>query len=219
MRTKPHRTLSPLALVVLSLLRERPMHPYEMHQTFRDHHTDEVIKLRAGSLYHTVERLHGLGLIRAVETARAGRRPERTVYAITDHGRDEFATEIRQLLSVPEKEYPLFGAAMELLDNVEPAEAAHLLEQRAVVLEGDIAAYDQVKAVLTKSGLDRISLIEVEYGQAMRRAELAWCQQLVDEINGGVLRWRVPSADPDPTPEPPAPDDRRRGAKSQQEKA
>ena len=216
MRTKPHRTLTPLALVVLSLLRERPMHPYEMQQTIRDHHTDEVIKLRAGSLYHTVERLHGLGLIRAVETARAGRRPERTVYTITESGRDEFATEIRQLLSLPEKEYPVFGAAMEMLDTVEPAEAAHLLSKRVVVLEGEIAAYDQVKALLTKQGLGRISLIEVDYGQAMRRAELAWCQQLVDEIQGGVLRWRVPDAEAS-TPENDAPDDSRR-AVDQQEK-
>ena len=91
MRYKPHRTLTPLALVVLGLLRERPMHPYEMQQTIRDEHTDQVIKLRAGSLYHTVERLQTLELITAVETARAGRRPERTVYAITEEGRDEFS--------------------------------------------------------------------------------------------------------------------------------
>ena len=57
MRAKPHRTLTPLALAVLRLLHERPMHPYEMHQLVRDRGTDFAIKVRAGSLYHAVERL------------------------------------------------------------------------------------------------------------------------------------------------------------------
>ena len=86
MRARPHRTLTPLALAILRLLHERPMHPYEMHQLVRDRGTDFVIKVRAGSLYHAVERLAMLGLIAPVETGRDGRRPERTVYAITDAG-------------------------------------------------------------------------------------------------------------------------------------
>ena len=57
--------------------------------------------VRAGSLYHTVERLHRLALIEPVETGREGRRPERTVYAITDAGRDEFTSNLRDLLRFP----------------------------------------------------------------------------------------------------------------------
>ena len=54
MKNRPHRTLTPLALAVLDLLQERHMHPYEMQQTIRERCTDHVIKVRAGSLYHTV---------------------------------------------------------------------------------------------------------------------------------------------------------------------
>ena len=63
MRTNQPHTLTPLALAVLELLLERPMHPYEMHQTIRDRYTDQVVKVRAGSLYHMVERLHRTELI------------------------------------------------------------------------------------------------------------------------------------------------------------
>ena len=34
---------NPLALAVLALLSERPMHPYEMAQTMRERHPEEVI--------------------------------------------------------------------------------------------------------------------------------------------------------------------------------
>ncbi len=184
--------LTPLALAVLELLLERDMHPYELHQLIRDRHIDHVIKVRAGSLYHTVERLHRQQLIEPVETARAGRRPERTVYAITELGRDEFAARLRDLIQRPEPEYPVFGAAAEMLHTLDPGQAVELLERRTVALEGMIAAYDQVRATLGKNGLERVLLLEIEYARAMRRAELAWVRELIDDIRGGALTWSAP---------------------------
>ena len=47
----PVRKLSsPLALAVLVLLYERPMHPYEMAATLRERRKEDSIKLRYGSL-------------------------------------------------------------------------------------------------------------------------------------------------------------------------
>ena len=189
MRAKPHRTLTPLALAVLRLLHERPMHPYEMHQLVRDRGTDYVIKVRAGSLYHTVERLHRLALIEPVETGREGRRPERTVYAITDAGRDEFTSNLRDLLRFPAEEFPVFASALEMLGAVEPTVARRLLAQRAMALEAELAGTEQVVGSLTKSGLGRVAIIEGEYVQHMCRAELTWVRQLIADIDAGGLDW------------------------------
>jgi DNA-binding PadR family transcriptional regulator len=196
MSAPPAGALTPLALAVLELLLERAMHPYEMHQLFRDRHMDHVIKVRAGSLYHTVERLHRLHLVEPVETARAGRRPERTVYAITEQGRDAFAARLRDLIQRPESEYPVFGAAVEMLHTLDPAEAAALLERRTVAVEALIAAHDQVIATLGKSGLERVMLVEIEYAQAIRQAELAWIRGLVEDIREGALIWSAPGTPP-----------------------
>jgi DNA-binding PadR family transcriptional regulator len=189
MRTKPHRTLTPLALTVLRLLQERPMHPYEMQQVIRDRCTDYVVKVRAGSLYHTIERLHRLGLIQPVETGREGRRPERTVYAVTETGRDEYQTNLRDLVRYPEDEYPVFGAAVEMLGTLKAADAVRLLEQRITAMEAELAAYEQVATSLAKRGVPRVQTVEIEYMQAMRRAELAWVRQLVEETRSGDLPW------------------------------
>jgi DNA-binding PadR family transcriptional regulator len=191
MRARPHRTLTPLALAVLRLLHERPMHPYEMHQLVRDRGTDFVIKVRAGSLYHTVERLHGLGLIEPVETGREGRRPERTVYAITGTGRDEFVTNLGDLLRLPVEEYPVFAAALEMLAALDVTAARRLLEQRTIALEAEIAGSEQIIATLTKRGLGRINLIENEYVAHMCRAELAWVRGLIADIDAGELDWKA----------------------------
>jgi DNA-binding PadR family transcriptional regulator len=86
---KPTHPSNPLALAVLALLFERPMHPYEMGVILKQRHKEESIKLRYGSLYTVIDLLLKRGLIVAKEIARDGRRPERTVYDITPAGRDE----------------------------------------------------------------------------------------------------------------------------------
>src|SRR5206468_754012 len=78
---------TPLALAVMNLLMERPMHPYEMKSTMKERGHDQVIRLKGGSIYDTVERLEAGGFIKSQETSREGRRPERTVYSITEAGR------------------------------------------------------------------------------------------------------------------------------------
>src|ERR1700716_3424767 len=89
---------TPLALAVMNLLMERPMHPYEMKTKMKERGPAQGIKLKGGSIYDTVERLEEGGFIQAQATSREGRRPERTVYAITEAGRDEIMAWLRGLL-------------------------------------------------------------------------------------------------------------------------
>ena len=103
---RPTRPSNPLALAVLALLFERPMHPYEMGVILKQRHKEESIKLRYGSLYTVIELLLRRAFIAARETGRDGRRPERTVYEITPAGRDELRTWMAELIAEPVKEYP-----------------------------------------------------------------------------------------------------------------
>jgi DNA-binding PadR family transcriptional regulator len=184
------RPLTPLALAVLHMLSERPMHPYEMRQQIRDHGIDYTIKVTHGSLYHTVERLAERGFIEAVETSRAGRRPERTVYAITEAGQDEALAQLRSMIARPVQEYPALGAALAFARMLPPEELALLLRRRTVAVEAGIAAHDTIIDGLRKQGVDRVGLIEVEYCQALLRAELDWLRVAEDDITSGRLRWQ-----------------------------
>src|SRR5215813_9575750 len=101
---------TPLTLAVLNLLSERSMHPYEMKTLMRERGHDGVIKLKGGSVYDTVERLQRLGFIDTVETSREGRRPERTVYAINEAGRDELKACFRDMTATQIYTYSLHDA-------------------------------------------------------------------------------------------------------------
>src|SRR5690348_16719321 len=124
------RVSNPLALAILTLLEERPMHPYEMSMTMRERRKGDSIRLNYGSLYSVVEALTRHGLIEAQATVRAGRRPERTVYAITDAGRLEVTDWLSELISTPEKEYTRFEAALSLLGALPVDDVVRLLRIR-----------------------------------------------------------------------------------------
>src|SRR5438552_18541042 len=104
-----------LALAVLSLLTERPMHPYEVSAVMRQRGLADSIKLNYGSLYSVIEALLREGLIVPQETQREGRHPERTVYATTEAGRTEFFSWIRSLFRSPATLFTKFVAAFNFI--------------------------------------------------------------------------------------------------------
>jgi DNA-binding PadR family transcriptional regulator len=178
---------NPLALAVLACLTEHPMHPYEMATTMRERGKDQSIKLNYGSLYTVVEALQQHGLIVAQETEREGRRPERTIYRLTDAGRMELIDWVSELLGRPVKEYTRFEAGLSLGGVLPPEDVVALLTQRCSLLEMEIVQQRSLLQFSAQQGLKRVFLIESEYLLAMREAELAWVRRLIEEITSGTL--------------------------------
>lgn len=184
---------NPLALAILATLVERPMHPYEMAATMRRYGKERSIRLNYGSLYTVVDNLAKHGFIDAVEARREGRRPERTVYRITDAGRDELQEWLAELLAHPVKEYPQFEAALSELPVVAPDRVLALLRERVSALVKTIEA--ERGELATLAWLPRLFWLEEEYYLAMLEAELAWTRRLVAEFEDGsfpgLADWRV----------------------------
>lgn len=187
------RTVSnPLALAVLALLFERPMHPYEMGRTMRERHKEESIKLNYGSLYMVVEQLTRAGFVAARETVRDAARPERTVYEITTSGREELHDWMRELIGEPHKEYRDFEAGLALLGVLPPSETVELLRRRSTILarqNSEVAA--GIEAAI-RGGLAPVFLVEEEYRLALGRAEQSYVDELVDRIEGASPDFGVP---------------------------
>jgi len=185
---------NPLALAVLACLHERPMHPYEMASTMRERGKEQSIKLNYGSLYTVVDSLAKNGLIEAMEATREGRRPERTVYRLTEAGRARLDSWMSELLAEPVKEYPQFEAALSLLPVLHPDTVLNLLRTRIRLLQKEIAQARTMIDTAHDARLPRLLLIEGEYHVAMREAELSWVQRLADELEAGTLEgqdgWR-----------------------------
>jgi DNA-binding PadR family transcriptional regulator len=170
------------------------MHPYEVAQTLRQRAKHESIRLNYGSLYSVVEGLERSGLVTAREAVREGRRPERTVYEITDRGARELVDWLSELVSTPAKEYLQFEAALSLLPVLSPEEAVLLLSARADALRLQIPMRRAARASVESAGIPRLFTIEDEYVEVLHQAELEWVERLVKEIENGSLEgiemWR-----------------------------
>src|SRR5215475_1793432 len=163
---------SPLALAVLALLHEGPMHPYHMQRLIKERGKDQVINVgQRASLYQTIDQLIRADLITFWETARQEGFPERTVYKLTDKGHETAVEWMREMLSTPAQEFPEFPAAVSMLPLLTPADAIHQLEIRAAKLAEQIVAIDHEIQTYSAS-LPRLFLLESEYLRIVLDAEL-----------------------------------------------
>jgi DNA-binding PadR family transcriptional regulator len=164
------------------------MHPYEMQRLIREWHKDEYLDLKRGSLYHAIERLRRAGWIEVAETGREGKRPERTVYRLTENGARGGIDWLCDLLAKPLREPNQFFAALSFLPHLSPDQVLDRLGDRIGLLESEIANLSEVlREMLPRIG--RLVLVEVEYARAMRQAELAWVKSLMDDLRNGALTW------------------------------
>jgi len=175
-----------LALAVLATLVERPMHPYEVAYLLRERGKDESIKIQWGSLYTVVQNLEKHGFVEAAGTTRRGRRPERTVYAITRAGRDELDDWLRELVGEPEPEFTAFEAALSVVGILPPDEVIALLGKRADTIEANLAEHRTRLREVMKA-VPRLLLIEIEYKLAIAEAEARWVRSLVTELTDGTM--------------------------------
>lgn len=180
---------SPLALAVLTLLLEVPMHPYRMQQLITLRGKDKVVNVsQRASLYSTIERLTRDGLIRVAEVERDGSRPERSVYEISDAGRAAAHSWLTEMLSVPKPGFPEFLAALAHVPVLEPGELAGLLRTRRQALAVDVAQLEGELAALTDF-LPRVVLLDAELMVRTRATELEFLDDVVAELESGAMTW------------------------------
>lgn len=184
MQGEPRR--STLAVVLLALLTEAPMHPYRMQQVIKERGQDQLVNVaQRNSVYQALDRLVRDGLARPTATAREAGRPERTTYEITDAGATAFRRWLTEMLPAPAREFPEFPAALAFLAIMAPAEVQGLLAQR-------IEAQEQRLATIREQappGMPRLFLIEDEYRAAMLSAEVAWLRSVVGDLASGAFTW------------------------------
>ena len=179
---------STLGLMVLWQLVEGPKHAYRIQKLLEEQGKDRVVNVRSrASLYQTIERLERLGLVERRETVRSAAYPERTVYAVTDAGRETAHAWLRHMLGSTTGEFPEFLAALSILFGLDPDDARAQLERRAEGLAAQLA--DAEAQLAGNPSLPRLFLLEEEYRRALLRAELDWLHGVIDDLRAGRLAW------------------------------
>jgi DNA-binding PadR family transcriptional regulator len=184
---------SALAMAVLLLLGDEPMHPYGLRQRIQQWDKDRVVNVtQRNAIYQVMDRLERSGLIAVKETTRNERRPERTIYEATENGILTAKQWLQEMLRVPETAYPEFPAALAFLLSLGRDAVLSALDERVEALRAKMAEFDKEyeEAVATMPEgveIDRIYIVEAEYIYAMWQAEADWVAALAADIRDGKL--------------------------------
>jgi DNA-binding PadR family transcriptional regulator len=182
---------SPLALAILGLLENGPMHPYGIQRLIKQWGKDQVVNVgQRASLYRMIDRLEEAGFVAAAGTDRDERYPERTTYHLTDAGRAAARQWLAEIVSTPRNEFPEFPAALSFLMLLTPQAARALLDQRREHLVRRLGELDAELAGQGEDGaIPRWALLDTEYQRATTDAELRWVVGTVDALQDGSLTW------------------------------
>ncbi len=162
-------------LLLLGLLRQHEMHGYELH-SFIENAMSTCVDLKKPTAYLLLDNMATRGWITVTEQ-RAGNRPPRKVYRLTEQGEAEFQRLLRQNLSsvVAVK----FGGDVGLafVDALQRAEAIGLLTQRQQALQAQLAEFKTVP--LHAGSFQFVIDHQVHY----LASELAWVDKVIEQLH------------------------------------
>lgn len=180
--------LTPLAVMVLALLREGDMHPYEMMRLLRNRRDERLVRIQKGTFYHAVSRLERDGFVAEVGIDRDGNRPERTTYSLTPAGEEAVVDWVRRELGRLDRPAE-FRVALAEAHNLPRDEVIALLDARRALLQ---AAADEQRLGLAEAAERHVPdqfLVEVQRESVLLDAELAWQDALRARLADGSLAW------------------------------
>jgi len=180
---------SPVALAVLALLFEEPMHTYKMWQLIKERAKDEVINVRyRNTLYQVIDRLLRDGLIEEKEVRQEENRPEQTIYELTKTGKKTALLWIREMIAEPAEEFPEFPVALAYLPMLSCDEVKKLLKKRVNNLAAETS---RIETMMKEANgiINRLFLLESEFIYSKLKWEKKWVESLIGDIDSGKIYW------------------------------
>jgi DNA-binding PadR family transcriptional regulator len=164
-----------IELAILGLLKERPMHGYQLSRELADQLAG-LWRVSFGSLYPTLRRLERDGAIEATPGEAGGRR--KTIYRITPAGEQLFLELLQESPSEgAQVEDTRFRVRLAFFRYLPPEARIRLLERRRANLQSRLV---EIKEHLREPAeLDDYQRALMEHGRAAIDADVAWLTDLI----------------------------------------
>ena len=166
-------------LVILGLLRQRPLYGYEIKQIIEEHMGDWT-SIAFGSIYFALDKLTQEKFVEKAKVEKEGRRPSRSVYRITAAGRKEFLRLLREGWRQVERQFYPLDVCLFFLDSLPLVEVENFLKMRKAALR---AALEHVRIHRTEQlalpEVPRLAGAIFDHTLLHTQAELSWVTDLL----------------------------------------
>jgi len=172
-------------LVILGLLRDRPLYGYEIKQIIEEHMSDWT-SIAFGSIYFALDKLADEKFVEKVEVEQAGKRPSRSVYQITDTGRDEFLRLLRESWQQVERQYFSVDICLFFMNTLPLEEVKNYLRTRQRVLQATIEHIQSHRGEqMSNPEVPRLAVAIFDHSLVHTQAELTWVSDLLQKMESG----------------------------------
>ena len=172
-------------MVILGLLRERPLYGYEIKHIIEDHMGDWT-NIAFGSIYFALGKLAEEDFIEKIATEQEGNRPSRSVYQITDSGRAEFLRLLREVWSEVERHYFAIDIGLFFMEALPIEEVKGYLQERVAQMEAILQHIDtHQNEQLEHEQVPRLAAAIFDHSRGHFQTELVWTRDLLDKVEQG----------------------------------
>lgn len=170
-------------LFVLGVLSHKDAHGYEIRELGKEWGLEYWSSISYSSIYHALEKLKEENSIDELTLEQEGNRPTRTVYRITEKGRNQFITLLHDTCTdIIDDKNPI-NIALAFITELEPDKRIEFLSNRKKNLEILLAGIRQKLAFLEKTQDNYKWAIEsVKLSLVQKEAELVWVEQLIKDV-------------------------------------
>lgn len=126
--------LSKSATMLLGLIYEKPLNAYEIIKLLNYMNVKWWFNIADSTVYSTLRALEKKGYISGT-TEKVGNMPDRTVYSLSDKGKDMFIDTLKASILQFNYDTNIFSIAAFFLDSFTPDEQQKLLQKRLEVLQ------------------------------------------------------------------------------------
>jgi len=166
-----------LELAILGLLKERPMHGYQLSRELGES-LGGFWRVSYGSLYPTLRRLEREGEVEALPADTAPTTRRKNVYRITEKGEKLFFELLEEAPNDSSTEDTRFRMRLAFFRYLPPETRIRLLERRRAHLEDRLGTIkDSLRT--TRERVDDYTLALMEHGLSATESDIAWLEDLI----------------------------------------
>jgi len=173
----------PTEYVVLGLLKEQPMHGYEMFQLIQGGTLGQIVHVEMSQLYAFLKKLERLAYIEA-ELEHQGTRPPRKIFHLAQTGYAVFQQWLILPVEKPRDIRILFLIKLYFVQRYLPTQIAYLIEQQIAACKRFLAHLESKHPLLTSKTSDEAFFDHVVLRSRIHqtRSLLEWMRELQTEL-------------------------------------
>jgi DNA-binding PadR family transcriptional regulator len=177
------RSGSVARLALLGVLARGPAHGYQIKATLARWDMHWWADIQSGSIYSGLRRLEDDGFVKVAESGRNGQRPAHRVFEITDEGRAQFRSMLRDAWVDTTRFSRPVDLAVSFFDELPRAEIVPLLTERVDRLKLIESAF-LTEPELPNAGPAQRAVVQDlrDHERRLLRAEIDWTEQLISRM-------------------------------------